>query len=151
MLFYDAYSLTRLRIAAAIWMALVAAGLLWISLRIVTHRSNAWLMNRNVLTLGAVLFVCAFINFDGYIARYNVEHCQEVSGRGTPLDWGYLKLLGVEALPALRAIETPAALPREFLKERAALETELSKQLRCNLEHWQSWTWLQHRLSQSDG
>lgn len=146
-IYIDVYSLTRLRMAAAIWMGLVATGLLWISLRILMRKSNAWLVNRNAFTLGVVLFICAFINFDGYIARYNVERCEELTGKGAPLDWSYLKLLGVEALPALQIIETPAALPREFLRERRTLEADLKQELRGNLEHWQSWTLLRHRLS----
>ena len=151
-IYIDVYSLTRLRMAAAIWMGLVATGLLWISLRILLHKSNAWLVNRNAAMLGVVLFICAFINFDGYIARYNVERCEELTGKGAPLDWRYLKLLGVEALPALQTIETPAALPREFLRERRTLEKDLKRKLSSNLEHWQSWTVLRYRLSRlSDG
>lgn len=144
--YIDVYSLTRLRTAAAIWMALVASGLLWISLRILTHKSNAWLIKRNAITLGSVLYVCAFINFDGYIARYNTERCLEISGQGSQLDWDYLEQLGVEALPALRAIPVNSELPRDFLAKRRKLQAKLEHRLLAESKHWQSWTLLRHRL-----
>jgi hypothetical protein len=145
-IYIDVYSLTRLRMAAAVWMALVACGLLWICLRILSHKSNAWLIRRNALTLGTVLYVCAFFNFDGYIARYNVERCEEISGDGAPLDWDYLEVLGIEVLPALRAVDPHGELPREFVKEKRALQGELERRLRRDAKHWQSWTGLRHGL-----
>ena len=98
-LYVDVYSLTRLRVAAGIWMLLVLCGLLWILVRIVRRRSGRWLVNVNLLTALVVLFGCAFVDFDGAIARFNAAHCREVRGSGQPIDLDYLVHLGPESLP----------------------------------------------------
>jgi len=67
-LYVDAFSLTRWRIAAAIWMLLVAIGLVWLIARIAAARSNAWMINANALTASAVLALCALVPFDELIA-----------------------------------------------------------------------------------
>ena len=46
--YIEAYSLTRLRIAALIWMALVAIGLVLICVRLWRGKSGAWLINANL-------------------------------------------------------------------------------------------------------
>ena len=51
--YVDAYSLTVLRIAALVWMALVAIGLVLICWRLLRGRSGAWLINANVLAAAA--------------------------------------------------------------------------------------------------
>ena len=100
-LYIDAYQLTRLRVAAAIWMGLVASGFFWIALRIMLARSNRWLVTANALTAGVVLVGCCFVNFDRFIAQHNVTHCAEMTGRGQHVDITYLEHLGYDALPAL--------------------------------------------------
>ena len=51
--YIEAYSLTRLRIAALIWMALVAIGLALICYRLLRGRSGGWLINANLLAAAA--------------------------------------------------------------------------------------------------
>jgi hypothetical protein len=109
-LYVDAYSLTRWRIAAIIWVGLVAVGFAWIVAKIVAGRSNAWLCRVNVATALAVLYLCAFCNFSGWIAEFNVRHCREVDGRGAPLDKAYLRELGVAALPAVEWVKGRVAV-----------------------------------------
>jgi hypothetical protein len=87
-LYVEVYTLTRWRVAAAIWMLLVACGLLWILVRIAVGRSNLWLINVNALTASVVLFVCTFLNMDGAIAAFNVRHCEEIRGKGAHLTSG---------------------------------------------------------------
>jgi hypothetical protein len=138
-LYVDAYSLTRWRIAAIIWVGLVAVGFAWIVAKIVAGRSNAWLCRVNVATALAVLYLCAFCNFSGWIAEFNVRHCREVDGRGAPLDKAYLRELGVAALPAV-----------EWVKGRVAVqdvETELRRQLGHELADWRGWTWQRARVA----
>lgn len=100
-LYVEAYALTQWRVAALIWMALVAAGLALIAFRIARHRSNGWLVSANLVMLASVLYMCAFVNFAHLIASYNVDHSLEVSGHGTRLDQDYLRRLGPMAIPAL--------------------------------------------------
>ena len=100
-LYIATYSLTYLRLAAFIWMGLVAAGLLFILGQIVWRKSTYWLISANAATLALVLYGCCFINAPWLVASYNVEHSREVSGRGKNLDWRYLRCLGPQALPAV--------------------------------------------------
>ncbi|WP_298255664.1 DUF4173 domain-containing protein [Bradyrhizobium sp.] len=100
-LYVATYSLTYLRLAAFIWMGLVAAGLLSILAQIVWRKSTYWLTSTNAATVAFVLYGCCFINAPRLVAFYNVEHCREVSGTGQNLDWRYLRYLGPQALPAI--------------------------------------------------
>jgi hypothetical protein len=72
--YVDAFGLTYLRLHAAIWMALVAAGLglvIWQNLK---DRGNPWLMVR-VTGLGlGTLYAACFVNFAAIIAGWNLTH-----------------------------------------------------------------------------
>jgi hypothetical protein len=104
-LYVQIYLLTWWRVAAFIWMVLVAFGLVLIVARIVLNRSNAWLIRANLITLTATLYICSLINFDAIIADYNVSHSREAGGKGVWIDMNYLFSLGPQALPAIdRAI-----------------------------------------------
>ncbi len=102
-LYVAAFSLTYLRLAAFIWMGLVAAGLLLILIQIVKRKPIAWLVSANVATLALVLYGCCFINAPWLVASYNVEHSREVGGAGPALDLKYLATLGPQALPPIEA------------------------------------------------
>jgi hypothetical protein len=131
-LYIDAYSLTRWRIASLIWVLLVAAGFGWLVAKIVGHRTNAWLWRMNTLSLLAVLTICAFCNFDGWIAAFNVRHCREIDGQGAPLDVAYLRQLGPAALPAIEWVGSRIDL--------AAVDRDLRRQLDDELADWRGWT-----------
>lgn len=100
-LYVDIYMLTYWRIAAFIWMGLVALGLILILARIVLNRSNRWLVGANLIALTIVLYSCSLVNFDAFIADYNLTHSSEMSGKGVTIDAHYLLKLGPQALPAL--------------------------------------------------
>jgi hypothetical protein len=100
-LYVDIYMLTYWRIAAFIWMGLVALGLILIVARIVLDRSNQWLVGANLIALTIPLYGCSLVNFDAFIADYNLSHSSEISGKGLNIDANYLLTLGPQALPAL--------------------------------------------------
>ncbi|TKD12946.1 MAG: DUF4173 domain-containing protein, partial [Mesorhizobium sp.] len=79
-LYIGIYALTYWRIAAFVWMGLVAAGLSLIIARIALEKSNEWLLSANLLTLSMTLYACCFINYAALIANYNVEHSFEMTG-----------------------------------------------------------------------
>ena len=85
-LYVQIYLLTWWRVAAFIWMLLVAFGLLLIVARIRLNRSNEWLIRANLITLTATLYICSLVNFAAFIADYNVDHSREVSGKGVTVD-----------------------------------------------------------------
>jgi hypothetical protein len=145
-MYIEAFGLTRLRIAAGIWMLLVAIGLAWIIWRIVQHRTNSWLLRVNTLTTIAVLYASCLANFDSMIAWYNVRHCEEIGGNGPRLDVSYLRSLGPECMPALVWLNGQS--PRGTIG-REALDTArtLRDGLENDLETWQGWTWRRSRLA----
>jgi hypothetical protein len=122
-LYVQIYLLTYWRIAAFVWMVLVALGLLLIVARIVLGRPNDWLIGANLITLTAVLYVCSLVNFAGLIADYNVSHSREAGGKGVQIDTNYLSQLGPQALPAIertlpiRAFDTFLVSRRDSLVE----------------------------------
>jgi Domain of unknown function (DUF4173) len=71
-LYVQVYALSYWRVAAFIWMLLVAAGLVLIIARIALGRSNSWLTLMNFGALALALYICCFVNFPALIADYNV-------------------------------------------------------------------------------
>ncbi|MBL8561320.1 MAG: DUF4173 domain-containing protein [Gemmobacter sp.] len=89
------YGLTWLRLAAAIWMALVALGLMLVAVQIARGFSTRWLMIRCAgLGLGT-LYLCSFLNFAAVVARVNLTHPAP--------DMGYTCALGPMAAAELAA------------------------------------------------
>ena len=141
-LYVGVYSLTYLRLAAFIWMGLVAAGLLLILIQIILRKSNSWLLSANAATLALVLYACCFINAPWLVATYNVEHCRELGGSGPNLDVPYLGVLGPQARLVLEShrSEVPAllsAMDRQFPDAREALS---------HPENWRAWSFRAWRL-----
>ena len=105
-LYVSVYSLSRLRLAAGVWMVLVMCGLVWIFVRILVRQSNEWLVKVNLISLAVVLIVyaCGFPNM--LVAGFNVRHCREAGKPDAhPVDLAYLHSLGYDALPALMMLE----------------------------------------------
>lgn len=103
-LYVDTYGLTRLRLAAYIWMALVGVGLCMITWQVIAHRGNGWLMRRLVLVGAATIYGATLYSFDAAIVRHNLTH-------NVPLDRYYLCNLGPAALPAIRSFEAQIGEP----------------------------------------
>lgn len=146
-LYVESYSLTELRVAAGIWMGLVAMGLFLILLRILLRRSNEWLVALSTATLVLTLYATALVDIPAFIARFNVAHSREVSGEGMPLDIYYLWTLGPPAIPALDAFMI--ALPAEAT-ERIAFAGKVRSDLALaeweRPSDWRSWTFRAARL-----
>lgn len=137
------YSLTYLRVAAFIWMGLVACGLLLIIARIYWNKTGKWLVNANLSLLFCVLYVCSFINFGSMIGYYNVQHCKEVTGKGSYLDTWYFYELGPASLPALRWFYAHAAYSPNVYNAILSLEHRLD----TNRQNWRSWTYRNARVA----
>ena len=93
--YIDAYGMTLWRLSGLIWMGLVAAGLIFIAARVITRRSNPWLINVNLGTAFAVLLACGLIDFRAIVAEWNVSRAlQQISPTSTiqtlDLDTSYL-------------------------------------------------------------
>jgi hypothetical protein len=141
-LYVQIYLLTYWRVAAFIWMLLVAIGLLLIVARIVLDRSNAWLIAANLVTLTVVLYVCSLVNFAAIIADYNVTHSREVSGKGVQVDANYLAQLGPQALPAIEKVLQLRTVDPCLVSRRDSLV----EQQRRDMASWRSWGFRSWRL-----
>ena len=73
-LYVEVYGLTHLRVAAAIWMGMVAAGLALILWQVWQGHRNEWLVLRGGAMASVVLYVCALTSFDAVIARHNLSN-----------------------------------------------------------------------------
>ncbi|MET0530258.1 MAG: DUF4173 domain-containing protein, partial [Microvirga sp.] len=100
-LYVDVYSLTLLRVAAFIWMLLVAVGLILIVARIALRRSNGWLVGANVLALALTLYTCSFVNFAAVIANHNLSYRHEITPNASKPDMAYIRELGPHVIPAV--------------------------------------------------
>jgi hypothetical protein len=137
--YIEAYSLTRLRISALIWMALVAVGLVLICYRLWRRHSAAWLINANLAAAAIVFTACSFADLGAVAAQWNVRHSREVGGRGTMLDLCYLNRLGASSLLPLIELESRRLHPS--LRQRAAWSRNHQMDvLEARQAYWRSWT-----------
>jgi hypothetical protein len=141
-LYVQIYLLTYWRVAAFVWMLLVALGLLLIVARIVLRRSDTWLIHANLIALTATIYICSLVNFAAMIADYNVSHSHEASGKGVWIDTNYLIQLGPQALPAIdKAILMPLT-NLNLVSRRDSLVEEQHK----DMASWRSWGFRSWRL-----
>lgn len=159
-LYVEVYSLTRLRVAAGIWMLLVAMALVLIVVRIAKGYDSRWLVQANTLAAGLVLYACSYIGFDRLIAEFNVSRCREVvaarpadAAEHVLLDIEYIERLGPGALPSLhRYIATVdrAAHP-ERVRRAETLVERFATDLEMDLRDWRSWSIRRAMLAQASG
>lgn len=96
-LYIEAYSLTRLRFAAFVWMGVVGGGLVLMLWQIIRGFGPGWLIMR-ASELGVItLYACSLINVDGLIARHNLLD------ESIHTDSHYICKLGQGAAPAIAA------------------------------------------------
>lgn len=133
--YIDAYSLTEWRIAALVWMVLVATGLVLICWRFLHGQSAAWLINANVLAAGIVLSVSTLVDYGAIAARWNVDHLRDPAR----LDLCYLERLESSALIPL--LELRKATVGNRLRDQASYLSGVAyRRLAESQSDWQSWT-----------
>lgn len=148
--YVEAYGLTRLRISALAWMALVALGLVLICARLLRNRSAAWLVNWNFAAMVATLIAAAVIDLAVPAATWNVRHAREVAGRGPSLDLCYLAELGDAAILPLIEIERTPTSPA-LRNTATSLRLRQIEHLRQRQGDWRTWTWRgQRRLAAAE-
>jgi hypothetical protein len=144
-LYVETYLLSYWRVAAFIWMLIVAAGLVLIVARIVTHRSNAWLVAANLVVVAATLYACCFVNFTSLVANYNVSRGRDRTTAVRPVDVAYLASLGPQAIPAIdRYTADYPVLAGSYLSPR---RTQLAAEHLRVTANWRAWTFRAWRLS----
>jgi hypothetical protein len=138
--YVDAYMMTQLRIAALLWMGLVAAGLVLICWRMVMRHSLGWLINRTALAAAAVLGLACVVDLGTVAAEWNIHHARETGGGGQPLDLGYLHSLGSSALVPLAELEM-RPLNGEFLDRVAFVRQSILENVQQGQHKSYAWTW----------
>lgn len=142
--YIESYALTPFRIAAMLWMALVAVGLLLIGWRLLRDRPAHWLINANVAVSLSVLAVVSVVDLGAVSAAWNIRHAREVGGRGVELDLGYLRSLGAPALVSLVELEQTTDDP-ELRDRTAAVRREVLADVRRGQREWRGWIWRDQR------
>jgi hypothetical protein len=112
-LYVEVYGLTHMRLAAAIWMGLVAVGLLLVLFQVWKDYANPWMLGRAAAIGALVLYACAFVSFDAVIARYSIAH-------ETKRDLRYMCRLGDAAWSIILAHEQ--AVGRTLCHRRADIQ-----------------------------
>lgn len=138
--YVEVFSLTRLRLAAMIWMVLVGVGLLLICWRLMRNKSAHWLINANLLTTLTVLAGIGTINLGPAVAAWNVRHAAEVDGKGAVLDLCYMGKLGPAGLVSLAELEQATREPM-FKARIASVRWQAQQTVMERQSHWRGWTW----------
>lgn len=138
--YVEVFSLTRLRLAAMIWMVLVGVGLLLICWRLLRNRSAHWLINANLVTTLTVLAAIGMINLGPAVAAWNVRHAAEVDGKGGYLDLCYLGKLGPAALVSLAELEQATQEPL-FKARVSSVRWQAQQTVMDRQAQWRGWTW----------
>jgi hypothetical protein len=137
--YIEEYELTAWRVAALLWMGLVAVGLVLICWRTWFGKSARWLINANALAALVVLTPCCFVDLSAGAARWNVRHAREVGGGGEEIDLCYLSRMGAPALLPLIEFERRPISPQ--LRGRVFnIRSKLLDELGADQAHWWSWT-----------
>lgn len=148
--YIEAYALTRLRIAALLWMALVALGLILIAWRLLAARSAGWLINANALAAGLVLAGCAVVDLGAIAAAWNVRRVSEADGPGAAFDVRYyVRELGGAGLVSLAELEQ-RPLPPALCKEVHGARLQIRDRMRAQQADWRSWRWRDARRLDRD-
>jgi hypothetical protein len=140
--------LTPWRIAALVWMALVALGLVLICWRMLAGRSARWLINSNALAATIVLAASTVVDFQAMSAAWNVRHAREAGGGAGALDLCFLYRMGAPALLPLIELEQRPLTP-EFRDRVRSVRQQIqygdaiwgSKGVVQYQADWGSWTW----------
>ncbi|MEQ1769460.1 MAG: DUF4173 domain-containing protein [Devosia sp.] len=168
-LYVEEFALTELRLAAGLWMGLVALGLVLILARIALSRSNAWLVAMNLTALGVVLYGVSVVDTRAMIAWFNVQHSYELTGKGQRLDGYLMGDLGWTAMPAVDyflahaptqgesvydSLRTDGSEAQYVMPEQAGSYRDLRMMREAQAgfvlaqQDWQSWSWRGERLRQ---
>jgi hypothetical protein len=139
--YVDAYGMTLWRLSGLIWMGLVAAGLIFIVARVITKRSNLWLLNTNLSAAFALLLVCGLIDFKGVVAEWNVSRAiSKITTPNSDFDAQYMQEMGSSAILALNRFISLTP-PGGIMSWTAFHAKGLAQgQLAKNQGEWKTWT-----------
>jgi hypothetical protein len=92
--------LTELRLSCLIFLALVAAGFAFLTVKIVQEKSIAWLIGRCLAAVFVTFYITQFLDLAGYACNYNVARLEREPSHG--IDTWKLYEAGPAGWPAAR-------------------------------------------------
>lgn len=135
-IYVEDYDLSLLRVGVALFLVLVVAGYVLLTIYFWRGQSLEWLLRANVLATFGLFFFVQFVDLNAAVARYNVAHWLRPSARSG--DVIYLASLGHGAWPSmieLRQKRGPYSLDLMAIMERAATEA----QAELEIKDWRRW------------
>jgi hypothetical protein len=145
-IYVGAYGLTRFRVAAFIWMLIVAVGYVTIAVKLRRNLRVFFLLRANAVSVALILSATSLANIDGFIARWNVARYE--AGSHAAVDLAYLEHLGLCAAPAIRRLaesDDDTALQAEAVLHQVWWKYESEG------ARWQSWTLYHHMALRQSG
>ena len=138
--YVEAYGLTTFRLAAMIWMVMVAIGLLLICWRMLKDRDGHWLIDANVRLVLVVLAAVSLVDLSAITASWNVRQAREIDGDGAMLDVAYLASLGSPAAVSIVSLEQ--STDDDVLRDRlASVRQPIVWRMKARQSEWRTWTW----------
>lgn len=95
-IYISEYTLTHLRIGVYVWLVLAFIGLILTAIKIISNKSNWFLVRTNFSTWIVVLVLSSSVDWDLTIARYNLQN-----KKVNEIDYNYLFSLSDTAIPEL--------------------------------------------------
>jgi hypothetical protein len=138
--YIEAYDMTVTRLSVIIFLVLVAAGFVLLTLKIAQDRSLSWLIGGCMLAVFATFYVAQFLDLAGGAANYNVAQWEK--NRLRNVDAEYLVELGPPAWPAARhACEVePANAVLQNAWDRITTNTDQRSTAEWNAAHWREFS-----------
>ncbi len=97
-LYISEYTLTHLRIGVSVWLILAFIGLTLTAIKVISNKSNWFLVRINFSTWMVFLVLSGSVDWDLTIARYNLQN-----KKINEIDYNYLFSLSDSAIPELMA------------------------------------------------
>lgn len=134
------YGLTDYRLFVFLFLFLTAAGLFTFYLKIQFQKSNFFVIALNSWIIYLTFLACTTVNWDGTIARYNMEYA-----RTEQIDWQFLSLrISSSSLPYF--LRNEDRLSKAYPHEKDQLFRVIDQKVedfkaKQNGRSWKSWNW----------
>jgi hypothetical protein len=130
------YEMTVDRLSTMIFLVLVCAGFILLTIKIVRDRSISWLIGGCIVAIFATFYLTQFLDLAGWSAKYNVVRMEQ--DRGRRFDINTMKQWGPDIWPALRRAHELAPEDDEISAayQQAFQSVDYMKASGLDWKHW---------------
>jgi hypothetical protein len=134
------YEMTVERLSTIIFLALVGAGFLLLTIKIVRDRSISWLIGGCILAVFGTFYITQFLNLAGWSANYNVAQMENDPARR--FDTRTMDQWGSDVWPALRRAHDLAPEDADISAAwgEARQTTDYVDKSGVDLKHWREFS-----------